>query len=60
MCVDDTVSAEGRGPPQRAVCVCVCGKGVYMDVRVYGDIWVCGCIWMYMGIYVYGGVGVCI
>ena len=54
MCVDDTVRAEGRGPPESSMCMCV------WEGCVYGDIWVCGCIWMYMGMDVYGGVGVCI
>lgn len=64
MCVDDTVRAEGRGPPESSMCMCVwegCVYGCaciwrYMGMWVYMDVYGYGCIWRCWGMY----IGVCI
>ena len=59
MCVDDTVSAEGRGPPRELyVYVCVGRVCIWMCVytEIYGYVGVYGCIWVYMYMEVWGYV----
>ena len=70
MCVDDTVGAEGRAPPESSMCMRVCGKGMHGYAWVY--IWMCmyteiygyvggyGCIWVCMYMEVWGYVYWCV
>lgn len=57
-CVWMTLCVLRGEAPQRALCVCVCGKGVYMEI--YGYVGVYGCIWVWMYMEVWGYVYRCV